>query len=125
MNTYPALTGSVVTEAHARLCRESGHAVHLVAGIDQGVCPRCGDVTQPAELPAETVAKFDRLLHLEWAVRVSGAGMGMAVGVSDFGFAQQATGHAADKARLAAAVDALSLSEMKAYGDYRLQRQAD
>ncbi|MBB5833426.1 hypothetical protein [Kribbella italica] len=50
MREMPALAGEVVTEFHARICREVGHATHTVDGIDQGVCPRCGDVTErPAE----------------------------------------------------------------------------
>lgn len=49
---FPALNGGVVTERHARICREQGHASHSVDGKDTGVCPRCGDVTQPAD--AET-----------------------------------------------------------------------
>lgn len=45
---YPALTGGVVTEAHARVCRERGHATHTVARPDgvrvwTGICPRCGE----------------------------------------------------------------------------------
>jgi hypothetical protein len=53
-NMYPALTGAVVTEAHARICAERGHATHLVNGIDSGVCPRCGEVTDLAPAPATT-----------------------------------------------------------------------
>jgi hypothetical protein len=41
---FPALVGGVVTERHARICREQGHARHTVDGVDTGTCPRCGDV---------------------------------------------------------------------------------
>lgn len=49
MNThsldYPALDGRTVTEAHARYCRENGHATHTTDGQTDTVCPRCGDST--------------------------------------------------------------------------------
>lgn len=41
---YPALNGGVVTERHARICRERGHALWTLDGKDTGICPRCGDV---------------------------------------------------------------------------------
>lgn len=41
---YPALIGGVVTERHARTCRERGHAVWTVDGTDTGRCPRCGEL---------------------------------------------------------------------------------
>lgn len=44
---FPALVGGVVTERHARVCRERGHARHTVDGTDTGLCPRCGDVVEP------------------------------------------------------------------------------
>lgn len=43
-NDFPALEGRGVTEAHARYCREHGHATHTVNGADTGICPRCGEV---------------------------------------------------------------------------------
>jgi predicted Zn-ribbon and HTH transcriptional regulator len=40
----PALNGEVVMEAHARYCRERGHAIHKDAnGTVSAFCPRCGD----------------------------------------------------------------------------------
>lgn len=51
---YPAANGQPVTERHARLCREQGHAPHLVDGRDTGVCARCGEVTEPAAQPNPT-----------------------------------------------------------------------
>lgn len=41
---FAALTGAGVTEAHARYCREHGHATHTVDGEVQPHCPRCGDL---------------------------------------------------------------------------------
>lgn len=49
MLDYPALTGGVVTEVHTRTCAERGHASHTVAGVDSGVCPRCGEQTASAD----------------------------------------------------------------------------
>lgn len=43
-NDYPAITGDTVTERHARICRESGHAIWIRDGIPAPFCPRCGDV---------------------------------------------------------------------------------
>jgi hypothetical protein len=40
---YPALTGEVVTQAHANYCAQNGHAVHTKDGVPQLICPRCGD----------------------------------------------------------------------------------
>lgn len=42
MIEYPALNGEVVTEAHARICRERGHATYTQDGIESDFCPRCG-----------------------------------------------------------------------------------
>lgn len=55
-NRFPALNGEPVTEAHARTCREQGHATHTVDGVDSGTCPRCGETTIPA-----TPANVERL----------------------------------------------------------------
>lgn len=40
---YPAFEGRVVTERHARICRERGHAVCTQEGVMALHCPRCGD----------------------------------------------------------------------------------
>jgi hypothetical protein len=48
MLDYPATEGRTVTEAHARICAERGHATWTVDGTDTGRCPRCGEVTIPA-----------------------------------------------------------------------------
>jgi hypothetical protein len=42
---YPAVDGRPVQQGHAEACRKHGHAAHVVDGIDQGFCPRCGDST--------------------------------------------------------------------------------
>lgn len=39
----PALNGDVVTQAHANICAERGHATHKVNGEIQPHCPRCGE----------------------------------------------------------------------------------
>jgi hypothetical protein len=41
---FPMLRGAPVTEAHARICRERGHAVHSINGVASDRCPRCGDL---------------------------------------------------------------------------------
>lgn len=41
----PALNLEVVTQAHANICAERGHATHTVNGEIQPHCPRCGEVT--------------------------------------------------------------------------------
>jgi hypothetical protein len=45
----PALNGEVVTQRHADLCAERGHAYHMVDGIAGPTCPRCGESTTAAE----------------------------------------------------------------------------
>lgn len=45
---FPALDGQPVTEHHVRLCATNGHARHTTDGVDDGVCPRCGEVTPSA-----------------------------------------------------------------------------
>jgi hypothetical protein len=43
--SYPAASGEVVTEGHARYCRDHGHAAHTVNGVPSPRCPRCGEST--------------------------------------------------------------------------------
>lgn len=43
---FPALVDGVVTEAHARVCRERGHATWTIDDEVQPHCPRCGDLLQ-------------------------------------------------------------------------------
>lgn len=76
-------------------------------------------------LTATTTAKFDRILNLEDAVRLSGAVVAFQTsGVSNYRAGQQATGHAADKARLFAAIDALTADEVTAFAAYRVTARA-
>lgn len=51
----PALDGLPVTEGHAKVCRDRGHMTHTVDGAEQGWCPRCGEVTAPAENGSESL----------------------------------------------------------------------
>jgi len=51
----PALNGAVVTERHARFCRENGHAVHTIDGVPSPWCPRCGETTGPILGPIKRI----------------------------------------------------------------------
>lgn len=46
---YPVPYGRPVTEAHVKICNEYGHVSYVVNNIDQGSCPRCGEVTTSEE----------------------------------------------------------------------------
>lgn len=46
---FPAVDGRVVTEAHAKICRERGCSTYVKNGMDMGFCPRCGEVTTSEE----------------------------------------------------------------------------
>lgn len=111
---FPALNGGVVTERHARICRERGHATHTVDGVDRGSCPRCGDVT---EVPIPAPAVFAEMLKLEREAQFSGV-------IAAFGVNWQARGIAQDrmeasKARLFTWLDTLSPVQAAAFGEYR------
>lgn len=41
--SYPAINGEVITEGHARCCREHGHATLKEDGVLSAMCPRCGE----------------------------------------------------------------------------------
>lgn len=56
---FPALDGRPVTQAHADICASRGHATHRVAGIDQQVCPRCGESTTEPFGPLNDPAACD------------------------------------------------------------------
>jgi hypothetical protein len=45
--TMPASVGEPVCQGHADWCAEYGHATWTVDGVEQGTCPRCGEVTEP------------------------------------------------------------------------------
>lgn len=46
---FPAVEGGVVTEAHAKICADKGHATYVKDGMDTGLCARCGEVTTSEE----------------------------------------------------------------------------
>lgn len=69
--------------------------------------------------------EFDRILDMEDAVRLSSAArVFQLAGVSDHKAGQQSVGVAADKARLAAAIDALTPEQMAEFGAYRQAARA-
>jgi hypothetical protein len=116
----PALNGQTVTEFHARICREQGHATHTVDGRTSGTCPRCGEVTEPAETTTGSVAVFDMLLSLEREVSDNRA-LAQAGADRD----TQARGlenWKAAKVRLSSWLDELSSAELIAFHAYRKAR---
>jgi hypothetical protein len=46
---YPVPYGRPVTEAHVKICQNRGHVSYVKDGIDQGICPRCGEITTSEE----------------------------------------------------------------------------
>lgn len=113
-NAYPALTGEVVTERHARICRERGHATHTVDGVDQGSCPRCGENT---EEPAPISPKFAEMVKLEESVRF--AGLGAAMAPMFWERDRAADQMEAARAKLYTLFDSLTPAELAAFGEYR------
>lgn len=65
---YPALNGQPVTERHARICREQGHATHTVDGADSGTCPRCGEATTRERFAVREVRQFGTSRFAVWDV---------------------------------------------------------
>jgi hypothetical protein len=70
---FPALTGDYVTEAHAQICRERGHATYKINEVPQTCCPRCGDaltsdveVTVTTTEHAFTETELDAMWHEEY-----------------------------------------------------------
>lgn len=60
---YPAINGRPVTEAHAKYCRDNGHAKHLNNGVRVPYCPRCGDLVESANVKIyEVLADGDYLM---------------------------------------------------------------
>jgi hypothetical protein len=57
---YPALTGAVVTQAHADYCAAHGHATHTVGEDVSPWCPRCGSnlSTPTTEIGHNTMFKY-------------------------------------------------------------------
>lgn len=63
---FPAVEGNVVTERHARICRESGHVAYVVDGVDQGSCARCGEVADAlSDQTPNTTAVYVNGLRIE------------------------------------------------------------
>lgn len=54
-----ALRGDVVTQGHADYCTTNGHATYKVDNVDQGMCPRCGEVTTVAGDPTIITRVWD------------------------------------------------------------------
>jgi hypothetical protein len=115
MIDFPALNSETVTERHARICRERGHASHVVDGVVQTNCPRCGENTE-AEVP-ESNATFDRMIRLEGEVKMTGAVAAMA---PVFWERDRATERLEIfKTELDKLFASLSLAELAAFGQYR------
>jgi hypothetical protein len=47
---FPAVNGHPVTQRAVNICKARGHALHLVNGVDTGICPRCGEVDPLTEI---------------------------------------------------------------------------
>ncbi len=58
---YPVPYGRPVTEAHVKICKEFGCVSYVVNGIDQGSCPRCGEVTGE-EIERSMIVHFGSLI---------------------------------------------------------------
>jgi len=79
---FPALDGRPVTQAHADKCARVGHAKHKRNGVNTGVCPRCGEVTDPE--PESLVDTFD-VEATDTADPASGDYLGEAEQLGDLG----------------------------------------
>ena len=102
-NEFPALSGGVVTEAHARRCAENGHAEHVVDGVSTGTCPRCGAVTEQVTA-TDARAALDRAIRKRATVRRQ---LAEAVAVGDY-TPETLTDFAVRLARHDATIEALS-----------------
>lgn len=70
----------------------------------------------------KTNAKYDRILDLELAVKVSrNSSAFQLAGVPDFVAKNQATSQENDRAKLAAAIAELTVEEMREFGQYRIE----
>jgi hypothetical protein len=68
---------------------------------------------------------FDRLMDLEDAVRLSSTAVAFrGAGIPEFAKDRQDAGVASAKARLSAAIDAMTPEQMMAYGQYRIEARA-
>ncbi len=59
-NSFPALAGRPVTQAHVNRCIRDGHASHTVDGLDDGVCPRCGAVKERTPEAMDLITQFQK-----------------------------------------------------------------
>lgn len=50
-------TDTVITQGHVDYCKEHGHAKYIIDGVDQGRCPRCGELT-PATDPDHHAERY-------------------------------------------------------------------
>lgn len=79
-NTFPSLEGNVVTEGHARYCRDNGHARNAIIGKNGEIveiserCPRCGEILSAEDLKARWAVAEDlderNALYAAWQVAV-------------------------------------------------------
>lgn len=71
---YAALNGSTVTQAHTNYCKSNGHAMHTIDGADQGVCPRCGEVTVTVKAGTPATLLYPQDAYPYVVTRVSASG---------------------------------------------------
>lgn len=74
---YPVPYGRPVTEAHVKICQTRGHVSYVKNGIDQGICPRCGEVTTSEEqVTAEEIDSEEKGMNANSAViEIANAGI--------------------------------------------------
>ncbi|QGJ88212.1 hypothetical protein PBI_STANNES_40 [Mycobacterium phage StAnnes] len=114
-----AANGTTVKQGHANYCAEHGHGRHVVDGVDQGVCPRCGAVDTAGDTEL-----FDQLITAEGEVRAATVTFEFQLaGVPEFVRARQWQAVESAKHRLSALVDSLTADQARAYGRYRLAAQ--
>lgn len=61
----PALNGETVTQGDTDHCAAHGHKPHTIDGVEQGICPRCGEGTVPTarqKLNSRTAAQSTPIL---------------------------------------------------------------
>lgn len=115
----PALNGETVTQGHTDYCAANGHGTYTVAGVDQGMCPRCGTFTASA-LTDEDVAIFTKADHHRFQIRATRSTLALqprnTAGYIDQG---RRTALEANTAAYNAIVDAMDARTLKAYGEWR------
>lgn len=129
---FPILTGDVVTEAHAQICADRGHATWTVDGEDKGICPRCGDLTATPEKTEDEEALFEAIADLEWDAKQAKNTTLWTINpadtrgqhdslVLDLRATQKREAQEA-QAKLFGAIDALSPEQRSRYGTWRAER---